>query len=89
MNEGDRGVVIADVLYTASDETFYVTSRLDHQTHYEGGWLEDVSDRLKADGWSRCGYVTRADGVPVALWCRKSEYIAVWDRVLQPERKSR
>jgi hypothetical protein len=88
MAQRDTGIVVADVLCTSSDETLYVLDRYDHQPIYEGGWLEDVTDRLRTDGWSRCGYVTRGDGVSVALWGRGSEYLAVWDRVIQPYRMS-
>jgi hypothetical protein len=47
MSQRDTGIAIADVLYTNSDETFYVLNRYDHESTYEGGRLEDVADRLE------------------------------------------
>jgi hypothetical protein len=79
MIESPAKVFIADVLYTRSDETFYVLDRYSYQSLYQGDRLEDVIAHLKTDGWARCGSVNRVDGVVVALWSRGSDYLAIWD----------
>lgn len=74
-------IVIADVLYTNTDETFYVLNRPhDNAAKYCAETLDETFENLKADGWNRCGKVNKNDG-SLADMCSdgKINYIAVWE----------
>ena len=81
-------IVVADVDYTPSDETFYVLKRQSQQSLYLAESLAVVEEKLKADGWWNYGVVIRWDEVPVALWSlSNNEYLAVWDSKEKPIRE--
>ncbi len=74
-------IMIADVQYTATDETYYVLNR-DHKDaeKYQAETLESVFDKLKAEGWLKCGRVNKADNsLAEMLTNSRGDYIAVWD----------
>lgn len=74
-------IVIADVLYTHTDNTFYVLN----QRHGDSKGalpesLEDAFDVLKTAGWSLGGKVHRGDNVLVDMMSDNyGNYIAVWE----------
>ena len=73
-------IIIMDVLYTTTDETFYVLNREhDNASKYAAETLEDTFRNLEADGWHKCGKVQRADYSPVDMLTNYKNYIAVWD----------
>ncbi|MEA4919810.1 MAG: hypothetical protein VB078_02635 [Clostridiaceae bacterium] len=74
-------IVIADVLYTKTDETFYVLNRThENASKYYAETLEGTISNLKADGWSTCGKVQKSDYTAVdALTNGNLGYIAVWE----------
>ena len=72
-------IVLADVYYTYTDETYYVlngTSR--YADNYKADTLREVFQALRADGWSKSGKVQRSDYSPVDLFERDGDKIAVW-----------
>ena len=73
-------IVIANVLYTATDETFYVLkSQFDDAEKYRKDTLEETIASLEASGWNRCGKVNRWDGVHVDMMTNGTlDYIALW-----------
>lgn len=73
-------IVIANVLYTASDETFYVlNSQPEHAEKYVGDTLQETIANLEADNWHTCGKVIRPDEVPVDMMSDgQLHYIALW-----------
>ena len=73
-------IVIANVHYTVTDETFYVLqSQLDGAEKYRRDTLEETISSLEAAGWSRCGKVNRWDGVHVDMMTEGNlNYIALW-----------
>lgn len=79
--------VVADVLFTASDETFYVLNSRDRQALYLADSVDELTDKLERDGWSRSGQIGRWDGAAVALWSRGNDYVATWDSAEQPIQK--
>lgn len=74
-------IVIANVSYTQTDETYYVlNSSMEDAQQYAGGSLEETAGKLKAAGWQPCGKVQRADGVNVDMMTDGSlHYIALWE----------
>jgi len=73
-------IIIADVLYTVTDETFYVLNRYnDNASDYVAETLEDTFQNLNADGWHKCGKVNRADYSLVDMLTNHKDYIAVWE----------
>jgi len=74
-------IIIADVLYTETDETFYVLNRShDNASKYTAGTLEDTFYNLIADGWQKRGKVNRHDGSKVDMLKNDKDYIiAVWE----------
>jgi len=73
-------IVIAKVLYTISDETFYVLNEPhDNASKYIAETLEDAFYNLKADGWYKCGKVNRAGFSQVDMLTNNTDYIAVWE----------
>ena len=73
-------VVIANVYYTFTDETYYVLkSSFDDAANYTKDTLEETIASLEAAGWRRCGKVNRWDGVHVDMMHdEKMNYIALW-----------
>jgi len=72
-------IVLADVYYTYTDETYYVlngTSR--YADSYKADTLREAFQALRADGWSKSGKVQRSDYSPVDLFERDGDKIAVW-----------
>lgn len=74
-------VIFADILYTRTDETFYVLlSESKYINNYSAGTLKDAVLLLEFDGWRSCGKVSRHDGVMVDMFARgNDEYIAIWE----------
>lgn len=73
-------IVIADVLYTVTDETFYVLNRLHKNApKYYSETLEDVFRKLETDGWHRCGKVNKSDSSLVDMLTNHKDHIAVWE----------
>lgn len=72
--------IIHDVLFTESDETYYVLNHVsDYQDLYSAKNMDDLEKILLNDGWEKCcGGVIRWDEVNVDMWCRGKEYIAFW-----------
>jgi hypothetical protein len=79
--------VVADVYYTASDETYYVGAGPGrYQDLYGNGSVADAVARAESDGWQACGLVGRHEGEAVPMWGRGSssvtfyyaELIAIW-----------
>jgi|GEM_PF-7064084 len=74
-------IIIADVLYTNTDETFYVRNCPYEQAEiYIADTLADTLDRLKADGWQPCGQIKTNDPAPTLaqLLRKNNNYIAAW-----------
>jgi len=83
-------IIIADVLYTATDETFYVLNRThDNALKYIAETLEDTFYNLEADGWRKCGKVNKADSSIVDMLVNHNAYIAVWEEPLLSEMKDK
>lgn len=74
-------IIVADVLYTSTDETFYVLNRIHSNAEkYIAKTLDGTFTKLKADGWSRCGKVNRSNDLLVDMLSNsKGDYIAVWE----------
>jgi hypothetical protein len=76
--------VIADVVYTASDETYYVgNSRSQWNDTYRASTLTDLDELLVHDGWSSIGRLARhssyiSETLPVPAWQRGPHIIAAW-----------
>lgn len=82
-------IVIADVLYTMTDETYYVLDRVSsYNDIYRAESLEQAFMLLKADGWTRCGKVRRSDSVLVDMFQRNNENIAIWQEAEAEEEES-
>lgn len=72
--------MIADVLYSTTDETFYVLDRTyDNASKYYAETLEDVFSKLKQDSWKQCGKVNRSNGLLAHLFEKGRNYIAIWE----------
>lgn len=74
-------IKIADVLYTATDESYYVLNREHENTEkYQGETIDAVYKKIVADGWNRCGKVNKSDNSLVDLFSNlRNDYIAVWE----------
>ena len=73
-------ILIYDVIYTNTDETFYVLNKEhENSTKYISENLENTYLKLKNDGWSKCGKVNKTDNVLVDLFSKDGSYIAVWE----------
>ena len=74
-------VTIANVSYTATDETFYVQNSLfENAATYQGDTLQKTISNLEADGWHLCGKVHRADETLVDMMTNENEkYLALWE----------
>jgi len=78
-------VVIADVYYTASDETWYVLKPPSHKYYdiYIAPTYDEVKARLEHDGWGQ-SVIDRWDGRLVPMWSRsrpgsyEEEFLATW-----------
>jgi hypothetical protein len=77
-----NAVQILDVLYTRTDETFYVLNKYhDDRDRYVGLGLDEVVKALQRDGWYRYGVVTLQDYSPASLWSKGSghdTFLALW-----------
>ncbi len=74
-----KRVVIADVLYCVTDETYYVLQRASvHNKKYNADSVWEAFKLLKEDGWAKCGKVQRSDYSVVDMLTRGDEYIAIW-----------
>ena len=75
-----RRIVIADVLYTQTDETFYVLKgKSKFAERYAAETIEECRRLLEQDGWSGSGSVSREPHEFVELWQRRSQYLAIWE----------
>lgn len=74
-------IIIADVLYTNTDESFYVLDRVHENAEtYHADTVEAVIQNLREDGWDTCGKVNKSDGSLADLLSNdKNDYIAVWE----------
>lgn len=74
-------IVIADVLYIQTDNTFYVLNqRHGNSSGTLPRTLEEAFGRLKEAGWSLGGKVHRSDNVLVDMMSDNfGNYIAVWE----------
>ena len=73
-------IIIADISYTTTDETFYVLNKShDNAKKYAADTLENTFVNLQANGWNKCGKVNRSDGSPVDMLTNYNSYIAVWE----------
>lgn len=73
-------IMIADVLYTVSDETFYVLNRTNENApKYYAETLEAVFDKLRQDKWVKCGKVNKSDNSLADMFKKDENYIAVWE----------
>lgn len=74
-------IIVADVLYTSTDETFYVLNTIHSNAEkYVAKTLDETFTKLKADGWSRCGKVNRSNDLLADMLSNsKGDYIAVWE----------
>jgi hypothetical protein len=74
-------VIIADVTYTVTDETYYVSSRASkYATRYSSESIEETEKLLKKDKWSYSGKVGKWDYSHVDMWSREDELIAIWEQ---------
>jgi hypothetical protein len=64
------GVVLVDIHYTASDETFYVGGPSPYSRYYKANTLEELGKQLERDGWSGSALIGTAYGPPVTAWHR-------------------
>ena len=73
-------IVIANVHYSPTDETYYVLNSLyEKADNYQADTLEHAINMLSRDGWTLCGKVQRSDCVNVtAMQNNKDEMIALW-----------
>lgn len=73
-------VAIANVLYTSTDETFYVQNSIfESAEKYQANTLQQVISKLEADGWRLCGKVHRADETLVDMMTDGDQhYLALW-----------
>ena len=73
-------IMIADVLYSTTDETFYVLNKIhDNASKYYTETLEDVFDKLRQDKWEQCGKVNKSDYSLADMFVKTGNYIAVWE----------
>lgn len=73
-------IIISDILYTESDETFYVLEKIHSNAFkYYAKTLEDVFNKLKQDKWNQYGKVNKSDGSLADIFKRGNDYIAVWE----------
>jgi hypothetical protein len=63
-------VVLIDICYTASDETFYVGGASRYSPYYQANSLEELRTKLELDGWSGGGLIGDAYGPPLPAWHR-------------------
>jgi hypothetical protein len=76
----NKRVALADVLYTNTDETFYVFDGLSkYFEHYKANSMVAVIELLRKDNWGFCGEVQRHDYSRVDMLVRDGEYIAIWE----------
>jgi len=72
-------IVIRNVSYTNTDETFYVlNSECEISGKYQTDTLEEALMKLQNDGWNKCGKVNRHDYSHVDMLKKDNHYIAVW-----------
>lgn len=72
--------MIADVLYTKTDETFYVLNKVhNNASRYYAETLDDVFNKLKQDKWEQCGKVNKSDNLLADMFVKENNYIAVWE----------
>lgn len=56
-------IVLADVLYTKTDESYYVLEGTGkYADDYKAGSMWEVFQLLSEDGWEKRGKVQRSDG---------------------------
>ena len=73
-------IMIFDVLYTTTDETFYVLNTPHHNaSKYYAETLEDVFNKLMQDDWNQCGKVNKSDYSLADMFEKDGNYIAVWE----------
>lgn len=78
----ENKIIIGDVMYTVTDETYYVLDRISkYADRYQAKSLWEAFNMLRTDGWVKCGKVQRSDDTPVDMFSRKGELIAVWKEV--------
>lgn len=73
-------VFIANVHFTMTDETYYVSSTESlYSSLYKTDSLEKTIVLLIADGWQHSGKVSRYDYVQVDMLEKNSDLIAIWE----------
>jgi len=77
-------IVIADIIYTNSDETYYVGISRTYQEQYACRTLEETQKKLIEIGFHESHKIERSDGVMVNTWSFGELIFAVWDNEIQP-----
>lgn len=72
-------VIIADIIMTRSDETYYVVKSRTYEQRYKCESLEETENNLILHGWRKSGQIHRADDVKVNFWHQEEAMVAVWD----------
>ncbi len=72
-------VIITDVIYTVTDETYYVLNRIHNNAkRYLADTIEEVFENLENDGWNKCGKIKNNDDKIVDMFEKDDNYITVW-----------
>lgn len=75
-------IIIADIYYTVTDETYYVLNGLSRFANdYKVNSLREAFIALRADGWTKCGKVQRSDYAAVDMFQRNNDQIAIWPEI--------
>ena len=64
------GVILVDIHYSSTDETFYVGGPSRFSRYYQSNFLEELGTRLERDGWSGPVLIGGTYGPPVHAWDR-------------------
>jgi len=72
-------VFIANVHFTITDETYYVSPTESHYSSiYKSDSIEKTKELLIKDNWKPSGKVSRWDYINVDMFDRNYELIAIW-----------
>lgn len=76
-----KKIIIADVLYTNTDETFYVLNReYQKASLYSAETVDAVIQNLEKDNWHTCGKIKNKHNQLADLLSNDDcDYIAVWE----------
>jgi hypothetical protein len=64
------GVILIDIHYSPTDETFYVGGASRFSRYYQSNSLEELRAKLERDGWSGPVLIGDGYGPPVHAWDR-------------------